>query len=333
MAPDRDAAVDPQVSAWLDAVLPGAFEIETLPGDASANRFYRIRSAAGSKVLLVCADSGALVNHLSMSGFFASMDLPVARVVSSNRALGALLMDDLGDRSLCDTAAAGRGRLYLQAVDILVRLQRDAGPYRECIETPMGPYMPPTLGRQRLLWELEFFAEHYLCGVLGLAERQIAEIRARFPSLLDLLRLEPLVYCHRDYHSRNIMVVGASIYLIDLQDARWGHPLYDLASLLSDSYVDIDPALVEACKSRFRSAKRELWAGQQEFEDQFDYVAVQRNLKAIGTFGAQARLRGRQSYLQYVPRTKRLVLQRLERHELGGLRLALQDSGFFADIS
>ena len=53
-------------------------------------------------------------------------------------------------------------------------------------------------------------------------------------------------------------------------------------------------------------------------------MCVQRNLKALGTFGYMATVRGNTVYLPYIPRTLAHVRRNLARHpELAGLRRAL----------
>src|SRR4030095_5077750 len=60
-----------------------------------------------------------------------------------------------------------------------------------------------------------------------------------------LLPSQPQVFVHRDYHSRNLMVDGSRIGIIDFQDALMGPATYDLASLLKDAYIELDEAVVE----------------------------------------------------------------------------------------
>jgi len=322
--------IPPDVHAWVQSLLPGGFEPVPLAGDASTNRFYRLHAGGRSRVLLICADAERLPSHVHMSLFFGSLGLPVARLEAWNERLGALLMDDLGDRQLCDVEPSRRPPLYETAVGLIVRLQRGAGPHRATISTGFGTYPPPVLGRERLLWELEFFSAHGLDGFLA-ASAECREAASReFVRLVDLMRLEPLVYCHRDYHSRNIMVRDQEIHLVDLQDARWGHLLYDLASLLCDSYVDLGAELRRDLLDKFREAMQVAGGEFEELERQFDVVAIQRCLKAVGTFTSQARLLGRRSYLAHIPLALHHVEARLWRPELRGLRQALEGCGLFA---
>jgi aminoglycoside/choline kinase family phosphotransferase len=92
------------------------------------------------------------------------------------------------------------------------------------------------------------------------------------------------------------------LHLIDFQDARMGPDTYDLVSLLRDSYVDLPPDLPETLVDHYLS--RTARAGSAtEFWRRFDAMALQRNLKALGTFGYQSAVRGTSVYVQYIPRT------------------------------
>ena len=114
--------------------------------------------------------------------------------------------------------------------------------------------------------------------------------------------------CHRDYHSRNLMLHDGRLYLIDFQDARLGPDTYDLVSLLRDSYVDLDRPRGRRADRVFSGAQEGVTAPTSaEFRRRFDLMALQRNLKALGTFGYQTTTRGNTVYIQYIPRTLRYV--------------------------
>ena len=135
--------------------------------------------------------------------------------------------------------------------------------------------------------------------------------------------------CHRDYHSRNLMLHEGSLYIIDFQDARMGPDTYDLVSLLRDSYVDFTEQQVEELIAFFlalRGAWRRPRGGPQEFRRRFDLMALQRNLKALGTFGFQTTSRGNTVYIQYIPRTLNYVRANLARYaRFGRLRELLAE--------
>jgi aminoglycoside/choline kinase family phosphotransferase len=104
----------------------------------------------------------------------------------------------------------------------------------------------------------------------------------------------------------------ASLYIIDFQDARLGPDTYDLASLLRDSYVDIADRELDELIAYFLALKG--LADVEEFRRRFDLMALQRNLKALGTFGYQTMTRRNPVYIQYMPRTLRYARSNLEKY-------------------
>ena len=101
------------------------------------------------------------------------------------------------------------------------------------------------------------------------------------------------------------MLHDDQLYVIDFQDARMGPDTYDLVSLLRDSYVDLPEAAVDDLIDYFAALTTgsAAAAGDRAFRRRFDLMALQRNLKALGTFGYQTTTRGNPVYMQYVPRT------------------------------
>jgi hypothetical protein len=115
------------------------------------------------------------------------------------------------------------------------------------------------------------------------------------------------------------------LHIIDFQDARMGPDTYDLASLLRDSYMDIDEAQVDALVGWFLT-QRSTTADDRGFRRRFDLMALQRNLKALGTFGFQTTSRGNPVYIQYIPRTLNYARATLARYErFGRLRDVLAE--------
>ena len=134
-----------------------------------------------------------------------------------------------------------------------------------------------------------------------------------FLAIATELASEPRVVCHRDYHCRNLMVLRGDLYLIDYQDARMGPDTYDLVSLLRDSYVDLTPQQVDELIAFFLALTGGT-GGQAEFRRRFDLMALQRNLKALGTFGFQTISRQNPVYIQYMPRTLRYARETMVKY-------------------
>ena len=165
----------------------------------------------------------------------------------------------------------------------------------------------------KLTWEMDYFVRHFLEGYRGLAlssaEREA--LAGEWATLAEELASEPRVVCHRDYHSRNLMLCDGHLYLIDFQDARLGPDTYDLVSLLRDSYVDLSDEQLDDLIAYFLALKGTSNVGA--FRRRFDVMAVQRNLKALGTFGFQTTSRQNPVYIQYMPRTLQYVKRTIGR--------------------
>jgi aminoglycoside/choline kinase family phosphotransferase len=112
------------------------------------------------------------------------------------------------------------------------------------------------------------------------------------------------------------MLHRGSLYMIDFQDARLGPDTYDLVSLLRDSYVDITDRERDDLIAYFLALTGS--TDPAEYARRFDLMAVQRNLKALGTFGFQSAARGNPVYIQYMPRTLHYLRASLEKHDRFG---------------
>src|SRR2546427_1483364 len=165
------------------------------------------------------------------------------------------------------------------------------------------------------------FTKHFLEGYRGdlLSDGEREALAREYASIVNELAAEPRVLCHRDYHSRNLMLHEGNLYIIDFQDARLGPDTYDLVSLLRDSYVDFTEAQIEELIAFFlamrgHTGQSDSAADRQEFRRRFDLMALQRNLKALGTFGFQTTSRGNPVYIQYMPRTLHYARTNLEKY-------------------
>jgi aminoglycoside/choline kinase family phosphotransferase len=123
---------------------------------------------------------------------------------------------------------------------------------------------------------------------------------------------QPLICVHRDYHSRNLMVLEAnSPGVLDFQDAVIGPVTYDLASLLRDCYVAWPEQQVRDWMSgyhqRLLDAKL-VDCSLDQFRRWFDWMGMQRHLKAIGIFTRLNLRDGKSGYLKDIPRTLNYVL-------------------------
>src|SRR4030095_11901468 len=123
----------------------------------------------------------------------------------------------------------------------------------------------------KLTWALQFFRKHFLEGYRGatLTDAALVQLSREFASIAEELASEPPVLCHRDYHSRNLMLHEGSLYIIDFQDARMAPDTYYLVSLLRDSYVDFGEQQVQALIAFFLAKRGASAAEDDDFRRRF----------------------------------------------------------------
>ena len=299
-------ALRPELAAALSRLYPGSRD-ETLTGDASNRRFHRLFLAGGGTRIVM--DYGASFDRetddVRLARVFDEAGVRVARVIDVLPEAGALVEEDLGDETL-ETALAraasggapGRDELYRSAMALAADIASKGTASLARSDRAAGP----ALDDERFRFEMNFFLEHYVGTFLGRPEIG-STVRPALESLASDVASHPRVLCHRDYHCRNIMVCAdGSLALVDIQDARWGPDTYDLASLLRDAYVDLADAevdaLFEAYSKRFAGAED---GGARRAR--FEMVSAQRMIKALGTFGYQVAVLGRDRYRSAIPRT------------------------------
>jgi hypothetical protein len=288
--------------------------VEPLANDASERRYFRLNvSGLSSRIVALYPKpvGNSLQTFTSITKLLRTMSVPVPRVITRVDKLGILVLEDLGDMSLQahlkQATSAERDARYREAMRLILTLQRSGG----ALSSPAYPPYGLVFDQEKFMWELDFFTTHFLEGYAGVAlpPKTRLEIRAEYSALAKELVAEPRVLCHRDYHSRNLMVHRDRLYLIDFQDARMGPDTYDLVSLLHDAYVDISVEETKTFTALFLDMRADAEGvtvdtkTRLEFQRRFDRMSVQRTLKALGTFGYQASAQNNPAYLAYVPRT------------------------------
>jgi N-acetylmuramate 1-kinase len=310
------------VSSHHPRVLP-------LTGDASDRRYFRVLLDDGPSIVLAL-HAGPIefltLPFANVADLLQQMHLPAPAILGHSDADGILALQDLGDVTLQAhlgaASASEHAALYREAVSLVEILQRRG---RELESDRFTPYRI-AFDVEKLTWELEFFVKHFLLAYRGaaLTDDDRLALAVEWSAIAEELAAEPRVLCHRDYHSRNLMLHDDRLYLIDFQDARLGPDTYDLASLLRDSYVDLTDLEVDDLIAYFLALKKTSPPQAAEFRRRFDLMALQRNLKALGTFGYQTTTRGNTVYIQYIPRTLRYVRTNLLKYErFGRLRSLL----------
>ena len=251
------------------------------------------------------------------------MPVPVPKVLGSAGDIGVLALEDLGDVTLQahlgSSSPARHAALYREAVSFVDIIQRRGRELQDAKYLPYGI----AFDVDKLTWEMDFFIKHFLEAYRGVSftggDREA--LRAELGTIVRELAAEPRVLCHRDYHSRNLMLRDERLFIIDFQDARLGPDTYDLASLLRDSYVDLPWSVVDELIAYFLALQgRAGRAGRVSAALRSDVAAAQPQ-GARARSAIRPRARGNPVYIQYIPRTLNYVRENLRRYPRFG-RLA-----------
>ena len=293
----------PEIASYLKAAWPRA-ETSPIAGEASTRRFFRIRTPDGRTRVLM--DYGhpfeRETDDVRMGRVFANAGLPIAEILDICGPVGCLLLEDLGDESLEMAVVEEDGRRARDLLERAVLLAAELADRGTRALAGSDRRDGPILDEERFRFEMDFFLEHFACGWRGCTSLPDG-LRDALHELAARAASSPRrVLCHRDYHSRNLMLLASGkLAMVDIQDARWGPDAYDLASLLRDAYIDIDEAWTDPLVELYRSALEH--PPSEGFRSRLDRVSAQRMIKALGTFGYQTTVRKNTRYVGAITRT------------------------------
>lgn len=324
--PRLDEVLIPFVRPLVGAAPGARGTVQTMAGDASTRRYHRVRIEGGRPASVVImelpdepmkSDEGTApgsappeLPFLNVQRYLAAGDYPVPRVYRADMKQGLVALEDLGDRTfesmVKEAPASERARYYRAAIAQIAALQRlgDRGSDPGCVA------FSRRFDEALLRWELDHFKEWYLEAERGvkLDDRDTRALGAAFDWLARELADAPTTLVHRDFQSRNLMVVGEDLpagvpqlRVIDFQDALLGTRAYDLVALLRDSYVVLSADEVESLVGEF-VAQAGL-ADAAGFRRLFLLQTLQRKLKDVGRFVFIDRVRKNPSFLRWIPST------------------------------
>ena len=283
------------------------FVLSAASADASFRSYWRVQTDNASTWIAMDAppDKEDLGTWLDVDARLRKAGLHAPEILGVDLVQGFVLMEDLGTRTyLPELAHESVDALYADALDALLRMQ-----------SAVDVQGLPEYDRERLVAEMELLPEWFLLRHLGhainCAEWDIIE--AAFSFLVHSAAEQPRAFVHRDFHSRNLMIVdhdGAANpsgllinpAIIDFQDALIGPITYDLVSLLRDCYIEWDSERVdgwiESYRLRLQAAhllSNEVGAAQ--FSRWFDLIGLQRHIKILGIFCRLWYRDGKRQYL------------------------------------
>ncbi len=280
--------------------------LQPLHGDGSSRRFFRVFCGARPLCLAVLPagnserelaesrSAATLADHLDQAG------VPVPRLLGVDEQRTVLLFEDLGDCRLHDLLLRDRSAAlawYPEVVRHLARMQvRGAAGFRAdwCFDAPV--YDEQVMIERESLYFATAFWRDTLFGdeVTGLRE-EFAELARRAAADFELL------FLHRDFQSRNIMINDGRVRIIDFQAGRLGPPGYDVASLLIDPYAALSGTLQDELLECYLAEMRQLGGVDvDKISASYPLLAVQRNLQIIGAFAYLSGRRKKPFFRRYI---------------------------------
>ena len=260
--------------------------MEKLKGDASSRQYFRGKNFI--KVVYPPDMRESFYNYLKWYNIYKKNNLPVPELYDVDTVNLEMLIEDLGDVNGVD---------YFNSLKLSVNKKRfveEVYSYIEIIQSipEKEEVEAPQLSPEK---ELNFFLSH--CMRCLIPENYEGFLKDLIDFTLENLNNIPLKLAHRDYHFRNVMVKKKKIYLIDFQDTLFAPEFYDSASLMFDAYLNL---------GKFREIEKNL--------NDFDYriVAMQRNLKALGTFCFFGFIKGKEWFKDSIPNGMAYISEHLE---------------------
>ena len=301
-------------------------KIEKLHGDASYRTYSRIYLSNGRTFIMMQMPKGKssaseeITNYegehrelpfINMDRYLKDIGLNVPDIQRYDDDDRIMILEDLGDdlmSKIVDGLDAEKlGKHYEKAVDLLVDIQRrsDGNRSDSCIA------FKRSFDAKLLNWEFDHFLEYGLeAQGAKIPQKDLDEFKRQTRSITQ--KIEGMKYglTLRDFQSRNIIMKDGLHYIIDFQDALMGPKLYDLVSLLRDSYIELDYSLVFRLVDYYAS---KVGRNSSEARKEFDLITIQRKMKDAGRFVYIDKVKGNSSYLKYISTSLQYITSALER--------------------
>jgi aminoglycoside/choline kinase family phosphotransferase len=268
---------------WLsECCTSPLLSIQALAGDASFRKYYRItgclpkQSCATYIVMDAPAPQEKIEDFVTISHLLKEMDITTPGILKENIPQGFLLLEDFGNQLLLDTLTPQNvDAFYHQAMNIILQMQRQ---YRH--------QSIPCFDKAYMHQEMQLFTDWFLTKHLKLELKTHEQhlLTQTFQDIAAQISTQPQTFIHRDFHSRNLMVLPhQQLGVIDFQDAMLGPRTYDLVSLLKDCYISWPINRQKQWVNYFRN-NLDPTIPLETFWQEYTLCGLQRHLKVLGIF-------------------------------------------------
>ena len=299
------------IKNWLKNQLNQQFIIKDASSDASFRRYFRIIEGKKSYILMDAPPNLEKIdNFINVTKKLAFEKINVPKIISFSNELGLILMSDFGNQTFLDVLDENNAHeLYSNAIDSLLNIQKkvDIKGLKNYSE-------------KLLIDEMKLFPEWYLAKLKNNNLKNHDDLNKIFILISKKSLLQNMCFVHRDFHSRNLMLVkDNNPGILDYQDAVYGPLSYDLVSLLKDAYIEWDEEFVidQAVRYWEKAKKIGLVHNQDfsEFYKNFECIGVQRHLKILGIFARLSIRDKKDQYLNDISLVEKYLLDTSERYK------------------
>ncbi len=294
-----------ELQHWLSQQLPPEpFELAPASSDASFRRYFRVTQSNNSYIVMDAPpEQEDTAPFITIAEHLATQNIPVPLIHAKDTRAGFLLLSDLGSQPYLERLNKHTAPdLYHTAIDALIQLQT----------ADHSQLQLPSYDATRLQQEMTLFPDWFLNTHLDITPPDFLPELYRI--LVENALEQPMVFVHRDYHSRNLMhTPDGEIGIIDFQDAVMGPISYDLVSLIRDSYIAWSDEEIDAWLHYYwqqaHTAGLLNAISLDQFTRWFDLMGLQRQLKILGIFCRLYYRDGKANYLDDLPQTLKYVQQ------------------------
>lgn len=339
---------------WADA------QIRPLQQDASTRQYFRLRQNAETRILMhapptaetvhcpveASQDERAVLGYnaqarlaandctafAGLAGELTARGFSAPRIYAGDLSAGLLLIEDLRGPLYFDHVhdhPEDETPLYEAAVSVLAALARST--FADHVEYGGHIWPLQSYDETALLAETELLTQWYLPHVSGGTDAgQAAELQAAWCTVLQPVLAAPPVLNLRDFHAQNLIWMPdraaiARVGLLDFQDAVFGHPAYDLVSLLQDARRDVTPCMHEELIAQF--IREAMLTDEAAFRHAYAVLGAQRAAKILGIFVRLAQRDGKPQYLDLLPLVEFWFAHNLVQPGLEEIRTLAQQCG------
>ena len=316
MSPN-DTPTDDRILALTREFYPpaqDAFELtlSPLPGGGSDRQYWRIKTTGSStppQTAIYMHYTDARPDNLcfvTSSVILARADVSIPEIFAHDESSRSIWLEDLGNFHLWDYRHEPweiREPLYRSTLDEIAKIHSitESGISSSDQET-----LQPGFDEKLYAWEQNYFFDQFLARYSLLPAKQVTAMREapELASVRSRLAAQPRMLVHRDFQSQNVLIRDGHAVIIDFQGLRPGRPEYDIASLLFDPYVVLNPEERQSLVSYYLGL---VSISADEFAQNFADCAIQRLMQALGAYGYLSAKLNKTQFLRYVPRAADVV--------------------------